>query len=699
MPEDNPLEASSNRCDASAAGGSSSLIDLVGKQVEADRFRTLNWEGSFNDYLALVEQQPLIARNAWQRLYDMIRSHGSEDPVMPGGPRRWGLFDDPLGGGRDSVFGLDVPLDKLVQTIRAGACGFGPERRVILLHGPVGSSKSTVVRLLKIALEEYSKTDAGALYTFSWHVDDEVVESPMHQEPLLLIPEDSRAAVLASLNKGLRCEYELGIEGELDPVSRFYYKLLMERYSGDWTRVIEHVRVKRLVLSEADRIGIGTFQPKDEKNQDSTELTGDLNYRKIAEYGSDSDPRAFNFDGEFNIANRGMLEFVEVLKLDVAFLYDLLGATQEHSIKPRKFAQTSIDEVIIGHTNEPEYKKLQANDLMEAFRDRTIKIDIPYNLSVKDEVRIYRRQFRKKGAAHCSVAPHTLEIAALWSVLSRLDEPTHPNLTILQKARLYAGDSVSGFSKENVREMKDASQREGLVGISPRYVQDSIATCLVADRQVIGPLDVLDALEDGLKHHSLISNEDTRKRYTQLISVAREEYEEIIKREVQLAISADQEAIDRLCAKYIDNVKAYVTSELVVDSGGREREPDERLMRSIEEKIDIPDSRKDDFRHELMNYIAAVHLEGQTFDYRENDRLRRALELKMFEDRRDTIQLTSLVSTVVDPDTQEKIGVIRDRLCREFGYDEVSADEVLHHVAGIFARGEAKQDDGEAEAA
>ena len=120
-----------------------------------------------------------------------------------------------------------------------------------------------------------------------------------------------------------------------------------KRYGGDWTRVIDDVRVKRrVILSEKDRVGIGTFQPKDEKNQDSTELTGDINYRKIAEYGSDSDPRAFNFDGEFNIANRGIVEFVEVLKLDVAFLYDLLGASQEHKVKPKKFAQTDIDEVI-----------------------------------------------------------------------------------------------------------------------------------------------------------------------------------------------------------------------------------------------------------------------------------------------------------------------------------------------------------------
>ena len=119
------------------------------------------------------------------------------------------------------------------------------------------------------------------------------------------------------------------------------------------------------------------------------------------------------------------------------------------------------------------------------------------------------------------------------------------------------------------------------------------------------------------------------------------------------------------------------------------------MMRSIEEKIDIPEGRKDDFRHELMNYIAVMHLEGKTFDYRENQRLTRALELKMFEDRRDSIQITSLVSSVVDPDTRAKINVIRDRLVRRFGYDEMSAEAVLQEVASIFARGEEPSDDHE----
>lgn len=709
MPEHRPTDSSSlgpksTAPNGSDAPGEATFAELVRDAAEAEVRGAPRWEGSFDDYLRLVEERPELARNAWQRMADMIDSHGSRSlqrqvrVTSTGTPKRWGIFDDAVGAalagdeggiGPDAIFGLDASLHDLVMTIRAGARGLGPERRIILLHGPVGSAKSTIARLLKRGIEQYTKTDEGAIYTFDWHVDGEVIPSPMNQDPLLLCPPTARPALERRLRAAGKRDERLGISGELDPVSRFYLDELLRRNGGDWGEAMTHVHVRRFVFSEASRVGIGTFQPKDEKNQDSTELTGDLNYRKIAEYGSDSDPRAFNFDGEFNVANRGMLEFIEVLKLDVAFLYDLLGATQEHAIKPKKFQSTHIDEVIIGHTNEPEFRRLQNNDLMEAFRDRTIRIDIPYNVRLSDEAEIHRRRFGARGAPGRRLAPHSLEVASLWAVLTRLEDPKHPNLSREQKARLYDGEDVSGFTADEVRELRAAAPREGLDGISPRYIQDRIATCLVADKRSIGPRDVLDAIEHGLGAHSMVASEEQRKQYLELVSVVREAYDGMIREEVEAAVAADEDALDRLCSKYLDNVRAYTTKERVADEGGVMRDPDERLMRSVEEKTAIPESRKDDFRHELMNYIGAVHLEGGQFDYRKNRRLRRALELKLFDDQRDSIQLTSLVSSVVDPDTDEKIAVIRDRLCRRFGYDEASANVVLRDVAGLFARAEA----------
>lgn len=674
----------------------SKVLGLIREKQDLATYQDWNWEGGYEDYLNLTVEKPRSARTAFQRMYDMILSHGSEEYIdVKKKITHYHFFDDPIDGGKDAVYGLDIPLMKLVNVFKSAAHRYGTEKRVILLHGPVGSSKSTIVRLLKKGIEHYSKTPEGALYTYQW-VDENgaVTRCPMHEEPLHLIPFDMRSDVERLINRDITSDLEkITIEGDLCPVCRYEFNKYMKQYRGDWESVIKHVRVYRLLLSEKDRIGIGTFQPKDEKNQDSTELTGDINFRKIAEYGADSDPRAFNFDGELNIANRGIVEFIEILKLDVAFLYDLLGASQEHKIKPKKFAQTDIDEVIIGHTNEPEYKKLQNNEFMEALRDRTIKIDIPYITKLSHEIRIYQKDFSPRKIKGKHIAPHTLEMAAMWSVLTRMEEPNKPNLTLMQKLKLYDGKTIPGFTEDNIKELRKSAKREGMDGISPRYVQDKISNCLVNDRlgPSINPFMVLKELEGGLRHHSLINNEDLRKKYRELLGVVKQEYEDIVKNEVQRAISADEDALKRLCANYIDNVKAYTQNEKVKNKYTGEYEaPDERLMRSIEEKIEIPESRKDDFRREIMNYIGALAVDGKTFDYRTNERLYKALELKLFEDQKDTIKLTSLVSNVVDKETQDKIDVVKSRLIKNYGYDEVSATDVLQYVASIFARGDIK---------
>jgi serine protein kinase len=682
----------------------------LNKIQSKDEFRQLHWEGTFFEYLEMVKKNPHISRNAFQRMYDMILTWGVDGYTeYKKEVTRYKFFDDPIDGGKDAVFGLDIQLMKLVNFFKSAAYGYGTEKRVLLLHGPVGSAKSTIARMLKKGVEQYSRTDDGALYSFKW-VDPTgkgeslfggAIEmmSPMNEDPLKLLPEEMRAQVLQEINRGHVTsdknggDYKVNIKGDLDPASRLVMRELLKRYSGDWVKVMNHIKVVRISLSEKDRVGIGTFQPKDEKNQDSTELTGDINYRKIAEYGSDSDPRAFNFDGEFCVANRGVIEFIEVLKLDVAFLYDLLTASQEHKIKPKKFAQTDIDEVIIGHTNEPEFRKLQNNEFMEALRDRTVKIDVPYITKLKHEVKIYEKDFNAHRIRGKSIAPHTIEVAAMWAILTRLEHPKKSNISLMQKLKLYDGKTLTGFTEENVKELRKEAVREGLDGVSPRYVQDKISNAIVkSEIPCVNPFMVLNELDSGLKNHALIAGEEKRREYRDLIAIVKQEYEDIVKNEVQRAISADEDAIAKLCGNYIDNVKAYTQRERVRNKyTGMDEEPDERLMRSIEEKIDIPEARKDDFRREIMNYIGALAIEGRTFDYKTNERLHKALELKLFEDQKDTIKLTSLVSNVVDRATQEKIDVVKARLIKYFGYDEISATDVLNFVASIFARGDVKK--------
>ncbi len=678
------------------------LENLQQKYFNED-FRALSWGGSFTDYLEVIRKNPQVLRTSYQRLYDMILSYGTEEYEDSRKKiTHYKFFDDPIDNGKDAVYGLDVHLMKLMNIIKSAAHQYGTERRVILLHGPVGSSKSTIVRLMKKGFESYSRSKDGAFYSFEWinipkdfTNPDSPLENhrcPMHEEPLHLIPQEIRNDFFKDLLGKKSDDYH--VEGDLCPTCRQIYREMLKIYSGEWNRLLDHIRVNRLVFSEKDRVGIGTFQPKDEKNQDSTELTGDINYRKIAEYGSDSDPRAFNFDGEFNIANRGIIEFIEVLKLDVAFLYDLLGASQEHKIKPKKFPQTDIDEVIIGHTNEPEYKKLQSNEFMEALRDRTVKIDIPYITKWSQEIKIYKKDYYLDKVRGKHIAPHSLEMAAMWAVLTRLEEPKKADLTMVQKLKLYDGKLIPGYTEDNVRELRKEALREGLEGISPRYIQDKISNALVKDSEepCLNPFMVLNELESGLDHHSLLNNEEQKKKYRELLSEVKKEYAEIVKNEVQRAISADEDAIKRLFSNYIDNVKAYVQKERVKNKyTGEDEQANEKLMRSIEEKIDIPESRKDDFRREIMNYIGAMALENKKFQWNSNDRLAKALELKLFEDQKDSIKLSTLVSTVVDKDTQEKIDIVKSRLKKNYGYCETCATDVLNYVASIYARGDIQQ--------
>jgi serine protein kinase len=683
------------------------LLSAIASLTNSADYEEIHWEGTLEDYLRLVQENPRITRNAFQRIYDMVLSYGTEEQVeQKKKVTRYKFFRDEKHGGRDAVYGIDQSLAHLVDIFKSAARNYGAERRVILLHGPVGSAKSTIARLLKRGLEDYSKTPDGAMYSFSWVNASSDIEKehpllhdeipcPMHEDPLHLIPLERRNEAIGELMRGRTAAsgHAIQVDGDLCPACRQMFRDLSRRYKGDWFKVMDHVRVRRLVLSEKDRIGIGTFQPKDEKNQDSTELTGDINYRKIAIYGSDSDARAFNFDGEFNVANRGIIEFIEVLKLEVAFLYDLLGASQEHKIKPKKFPQTDIDEVIIGHTNEPEYRKLQNNEFMEALRDRTVKIDIPYITHLGDEVKIYEKDYNAERIRGKHIAPHTIETAAMWAVLTRLETPKKANLTLLQKLKLYDGKTLPGYTEDSVKELQRDAAREGMDGVSPRYIQDKISNALVNEQFAgcVNPFMVLNELESGLRHHSLIKSDDQRKAFRELLAVVKREYEDIVKNEVQRAISADEEAISRMCGNYIDNVKAYTQRERVKNKyTGQDEDPDERLMRSIEEKIDIHESRKDDFRREIMNYIGALAIDGKQFNYRTNERLYKALELKLFEDRKDSIKLTSLVSNVVDKETQEKIDVVKSRLIKNYGYCDVCATDVLQYVASIFARGDAK---------
>ncbi|MFN2454778.1 MAG: LAGLIDADG family homing endonuclease [Pyrinomonadaceae bacterium] len=423
-------------------------------------------------------------------------------------------------------------------------------------------------------------------------------------------------------------------------------------------------------------------------SQDITELTGSIDLSTIGDVGVESDPRAYRFDGELNIANRGVMEFVEMLKVDEKFLYSLLTLSQEQNIKTGRFAMIYADEVILSHTNENEYVSFAGNRKSEALQDRIILVRVPYNLRVSQEERIYGKLLNQSEVLrNVHIAPNTLRVAAMFAVMTRLEEPKRANVDIAKKMRLYDGEDVEGYKSKDVRELKDETVREGMDGISPRYIINRLSGALVRDGVTcINPIDALRAIKDGFEQHTGIGAEQ-RERYLNLISVARKEYDELAKTEVQRAFVYSYEEMARtMCNNYLDNVEAYCNKERMKDPiTEEEMEPDESLMRSIEEQIGISENAKNTFRQEILIRISSYARKGRAFEYNSHERLKEAIEKKIFADLKDVVKITTSVKTP-DPDQLRRINEVVDRLVKDHGYCPVCANELLTYVGTLLSR-------------
>jgi serine protein kinase len=620
----------------------------------------LAWEGSFRDYFELVTQNPRLAQLSHARINDMVHAsgvdklnEGTRDEVA-----RYRFFASEL-------FGIEEPIARIVEYFKSAAQRLEVRKRILLLMGPVGGGKSTIVTMLKRGLEEWTRTEAGAVYA--------IKDCPMHEEPLHLIPTELRPEI--------EKHYGIYIEGDLCPQCRY---ALEHTYGGRH----EDVRVHRIVFSEKQRVGIGTFAPSDPKSQDITELTGSIDLSTIGEVGVESDPRAYRFDGELNIANRGVMEFIEMLKVDEKFLYSLLTLSQEQNIKTGRFAMLYADEVILSHTNENEYVSFAGNKKSEALQDRIILVRVPYNLRVSQEERIYDKLLNQSDILrNVHIAPNTLRVAAMFAVMTRLEEPKRANVDVVKKMKLYDGEDVEGYKSKDVRELKEEAAREGMDGISPRYVINRLSGALVRDGiTCINPIDALRAIKDGFEQHTGI-NPEQRERYLNHISAARKEYDELAKIEVQRAFVYSFEEMARtICNNYLDNVESYCNKEKIKDPiTEEEMEPDEQLMRSIEEQIGISDNAKNTFRQEILIRISSYARKGRSFEYTSHERLKEAIEKKIFADLKDVVKITTSAKTP-DPDQLRRINEVVDRLVRDGGYCPVCANELLTYVGTLLSR-------------
>lgn len=616
----------------------------------------LQWEGTFVQYLDLVRERPEIAALAHERIYRMIEAQGIEE--LEEGRREYKFFNSEL-------FGLEDDLQTLVEEyFRPAAQRLDVRKRLLLLMGPVSGGKSTLVGLLKKGMERFSRTDAGAVYA--------IKGCPMQEEPLHLVPHDLRADFYR--------EYGVKIEGDLCPVCR----MRLESENGGRA---ERMPVTRVLFSEANRIGIGTFAPSDPKSQDIADLTGSIDFSTISQYGSESDPRAYRFDGELNKANRGLMEFQEMLKCDEKFLWNLLSLTQEGNFKAGRFALISADELIVAHTNETEYRTFISNKKNEALHSRMIVMRIPYNLKVSQEERIYSKLIEQSSIRDVHIAPGALWTAAVFSVLSRLKESKKPGMDPIKKMYLYDGVEVDGTNSGDLQELKKEFNDEGMSGVDPRYVINRISSALIkGDKSCINSLDVLKSLKEGLDQHASITKEE-RERLLNLITLARKEYDHKARTEVQRAfVYSFEESAHTLMNNYLDNVEAYCNGYKMKDPiTEEEREPDEKLMRSIEEQIGVTENQKKAFREEILIKISTLARRGRKFEYTSHEKLKEAIEKKLFEDLKDVVKITT---SVANPDENQlkRINEVSGRLIEHHGYCAVCANELMKYVGSLLNR-------------
>lgn len=633
-----------------------SFKDII--KTDRESKNKYKFEGTFLEYLDIVKENPDVAKLAHKRMYDIIMQGGFEVLKPEENPRirkiygndqikRYSFF-------RNDFFGIDKVLMKIVNYFYSASMKGEESRQVLYLVGPVGAGKSSLVEALKKSFE-----DSERIYVLK--------DCPMHEEPLHLVP------------KHLRGKFEelLGveIEGDLCPVCKYR---LMHEFNGEY----ENFPVSSSSFSIRSRKGIGVVPPVDPNNQDTSILTGAVDISKMDMYSED-DPRVFSLNGAFNVGNRGIVEFIEVFKNDVEYLHTIITATQEKSIpSPGKGSMIYFDGIIIAHSNEAEWNRFKSDHTNEAILDRIVKIEVPYCLELNEEVKIYEKILKRSNfKAH--IAPHTIEIAAMFAVLTRLRASN--KVDPVTKLKIYNGEEIveKGTTKKiDVAELREeAGLSEGMDGISTRFIVKAIDNAISnSEYDCINPLSIMESIIRSVK--DLDTSEDTKKKYMGFVQdTIRKEYNKTLEKEITKAfIHSYREQAESLFNNYLDNAEAYVNKTKLKDrSTGEELQPDEQFMRSIEEQIGVSESSAKGFRGDVTSYMFYVVRSGGKIHYESYEPLKEAIEKKLTSSVKELSRIVTK-SRVRDKEQDEKYNAMVQQM-KENGYCDHCCDIILKYAA------------------
>ncbi len=625
---------------------------------DRDRHHARSWRGDLLGYLEKVKEDPTVTKLAHARVYDIIMKPGSRDIHESGDPHVKRLYKDEAlrvyDFFADEFFGIEKTVAQIVRYFHAASLKGEESRQVLYFMGPVGSGKSSLAERLHRGLEA-----ADPIYA--------IEGCPMFEEPLHLIP------------RHLRKEFEkmlgMHIEGDLCPVCRYRLK---EEFNGRY----EEFPIATVEFSKRARIGIGVVPPVDPNNQDTSVLIGSEDISKLDLY-SEGDPRVLELNGALNVGNRGVVEFIEVFKNEIEYLHCMITATQEKVVPaPGRHGLVYVDTVIVAHSNEAEWQKFKSDHTNEAILDRIVVIRVPYNLRLSEEVKIYQKIIRNSDfRAH--VAPHTLEVASMFAILSRLESTNKCDL--MTKLKLYNGEEVieKGRTKKvDIQELRDGAKREGMSGISTRFIMKALDNALSDNSagNCINPINVREALINMVKEADL--SDDTRKQHLEFLQdTLHKEYLEILEKEITRAfVYSYQEQAESLYQNYLDHAEAYVNKSKVKDRNTKEElAPDEGFLKSIEEQIAIIGSAADGFRQEVIAYLWAANRRGEKIDYRSYEPLKEAIEKKLISSVRDLSRVITK-SRMRDEEQSEKYNAMVKNLL-EHGYCSSCVDVVLKYAA------------------
>ena len=619
---------------------------------------TKSWKGTFLEYLEIVKANPGLVKLAHATLHDIILEMSVRDIQDSDDLLVKRLFKDEslktYNFFADEFFGIEKVIAKIARYFHSASLKGEESRQVLYLMGPVGSGKSSLVEKLQHGLE-----DSGPFYA--------IENCPMLEEPLHLIP------------RHLRREFEkmLGvhIEGDLCPVCRFRLK---ETYGNRY----EEVPVVTRYFSKRNRMGIGVVPPVDPNNQDTSVLIGSEDISKLDLY-SEGDPRVLDLNGALNVGNRGMVEFIEVFKNETEYLHAMITATQEKVIPaPGRHGMVYVDTVIVAHSNEAEWQKFKSDHTNEAILDRIVAIKVPYNLRLSEEVKIYEKILRNSDF-HAHIAPHTLEIASMFAILTRL-APT-PKCDLMTKLKLYSGEEVveKGKTKKiDVNELREDAKNEGMSGISTRFTMKALDNALSDNIKgnCINPISVREALINRTKEEDL--PDDTRKQYLDFLQdVLHKEYLDLLEKEITKAfVYSYQEQAESLFQNYLDHAEAYVNKTKVRDPNTKEElQPDEAFLKSIEEQIAIIGSAAEGFRQEVIAYLWATSRRGTKVSYTSYEPLKEAIEKKLMTSVRDISRIVTKARTRDESQTEKYNVMVQNLLAN--GYCESCVDVVLKYAA------------------